>query len=157
MAIPGIKKKNSSLYHPLKYISWHQNTTTTTSTIAIYCTRSKNNSFALVYTEYIKIMNSAFKSITFFVWLSPLLCVGFAAVMLILFWRFKWVYLSLHEPQFFVWRRTKLLFGEVTKTNIFKNKVKQSFQNPRMFRDVCNLIIKSHRIDYVTEKRLKWL
>ena len=63
----------------------------------------------------------------------------------------------MHEPQFFVWRRTKLLFGEVTKTNIFKNKVKQSFQNPRMFRGGCNLIIKSHRIDYVTEKRLKWL
>ena len=63
----------------------------------------------------------------------------------------------MHEPQFFVWRRTKLLFGEVTKTNIFKNKVKQSFQNPRMFRDVCNLIIKSRRIDYVSEKRLKWL
>ena len=36
----------------------------------------------------------------------------------------------MHEPQFFVWRRTKLLFGEVTKTNIFKKKVKQSFQNP---------------------------
>ena len=72
-------------------------------------------------------------------------------------------YIYMHEPQFFVWRRTKLLFGEVTKTNVFKKKVKQSFQNPhgasrlRMFRDVCNLIIKSHRIDYVTVKRLKWL
>ena len=83
--------KNSYLYPPLKYISWHQNTTTTT-TITIYCTRCKNNSFALVYTEYIKIMNSAFTSTIFFVWLSPLLCVGFAAVMVILFWRFKWVY-----------------------------------------------------------------
>ena len=101
--------KNSSLYPPLKYISWHQNTTTTrttttttTTTITIYCTRSNNNSFALFYTEYIKIINSTFTSIIFFVWLSPLLCVGFAAVMLILFWRFKWVYLYLHKPHFFV-------------------------------------------------------
>ena len=69
----------------------------------------------------------------------------------------------MHEPQFFVWRRTTLLFGEVTTTNVFKKKAKQSFQNPhgasrlQMFRDVCNLIIKSHRIDYLTVKRLKWL
>ena len=46
----------------------------------------------------------------------------------------------------------KLLVGEVTETNIFKKKVKQSFQNrpwlvdwKLMFRDVCNLIIKTHR------------
>ena len=38
----------------------------------------------------------------------------------------------MHEPQFFVWRRTKLLLGEVTKTQVFKKKVKQSFQNPHV-------------------------
>ena len=99
MAISGIKKTvPSTLRLKIKVcpdftkmvdISWHRNTTTTT--ITIYFPRSKNNSFALVYTEHIKIMNSAFTSIIFFlVWLSPLLCVGFAAVMVILFfWRFK--------------------------------------------------------------------
>ena len=69
-------------------ISWHQNTTTTT--ITIYFPRSKTNIFALVYTEHIKIMNSSFTSIIFLcLWLSPLLCVGFAAFMVIIFWRFK--------------------------------------------------------------------
>ena len=59
----------------------------------------------------------------------------------------------MREP-FFVWRWTKLIIvGEVSETlNNFKKKVKQSFQNPSllvdckwMFRDVCNLIIKTHR------------
>ena len=58
----------------------------------------------------------------------------------------------MREP-FFVWRWTKLIIvGEVSETlNNFKKKVKQSFQNPSllvdckwMFRDVCNLIIKTH-------------
>ena len=108
---PRLKIKVCSDFMKMVDISWHQNTTTTT-TITIYCTRSKNkcyeNSFALVYTEYIKIMNSAFTS-TIFLWLSLLLCVEFAAVTVILFdalggYIFNKIYM--HEPQFFVWRWT---------------------------------------------------
>ena len=85
-----LKVKVCSDFMKMVDISWHHNTTTTTTT-TICCTRSKDkcyeNSFALFYTEFIKIMYSAFTSIIFFLWLSPRLCVGFAAVMVKLFLR----------------------------------------------------------------------